>query len=141
MASSISAIEPPRLGEPYLLTPGPLTTSWTVKQAMLRDWGSWDDEFRAVTREMRTRLLAMLGDGADGFDCVPMQGSGSFSVEAMLGLVSSRATARRWFLANGAYGQRSVANPELSSGANTCRIWTKAIICRPVGTRLHSHFE
>ena len=39
--------EKPRLGEPYLLTPGPLTTAYRVKEAMLRDWGSWDDDFRA----------------------------------------------------------------------------------------------
>ena len=44
-------IEPPRLGEPYLLTPGPLTTSYAVKEAMLRDWGSWDDDFRGITLE------------------------------------------------------------------------------------------
>ena len=52
---------------------------------MLKDWGSWDDDFRAMTRDMRTRLLALLGPGAEDFDCVPMQGSGSFCVEAMLG--------------------------------------------------------
>jgi 2-aminoethylphosphonate-pyruvate transaminase len=55
----------PALGEPYLLTPGPLTTSYAVKQAMLRDWGSWDGDFRAMTAEMRQRLLAMLGDAND----------------------------------------------------------------------------
>ncbi len=106
MTSYNTVIEPPRLGEPYLLTPGPLTTSWAVKQAMLRDWGSWDDEFRAVTRELRTRLLAMLGDGAEEFDCVPMQGSGSFSVEAMLGSFIPR-DGKALVLANGAYGLRS----------------------------------
>lgn len=42
----------PELGEPYLLTPGPLTTAYAVKQAMLRDWGSWDDDFRAMTRAL-----------------------------------------------------------------------------------------
>ncbi|PSL22152.1 2-aminoethylphosphonate--pyruvate transaminase [Shimia abyssi] len=99
-------IQAPRLGEPYLLTPGPLTTSFPVKQAMLRDWGSWDDDFRAMTQEMRDRLLAMLGAGADAFDCVPMQGSGSFSVEAMLGSFVPR-DGKALVLANGAYGQRS----------------------------------
>jgi 2-aminoethylphosphonate-pyruvate transaminase len=48
--------EPPLEGEPYLLTPGPLTTSATVKRAMLRDWGSWDGDFRAMTAELRRRL-------------------------------------------------------------------------------------
>ncbi len=99
-------IEPPRLGEPYLLTPGPLTTSYAVKQAMLRDWGSWDDDFRAMTREMRTRLLNLLGEGQSDFDCVPMQGSGSFAVEAMLGTFIPK-DGKALVLANGAYGLRS----------------------------------
>jgi len=106
MSTSTDPIEPPRMGEPYLLTPGPLTTSYAVKQAMLRDWGSWDDDFRGMTREIRSRLLALLGDGADEFDCVPMQGSGSFAVEAMLGSFIPR-DGKALVLANGAYGQRS----------------------------------
>ena len=99
-------IEPPRLGEPYLLTPGPLTTSYAVKEAMLKDWGSWDGEFRAMTQEMRTRLLALLGKGADDFDCVPIQGSGTFSVEAMLASFIPR-DGKALVLANGAYGLRA----------------------------------
>ncbi len=111
MSRQTTVIEAPKLGEPYLLTPGPLTTSWAVKQAMLKDWGSWDDDFRAMTREMRTRLLAMLGDGGEEFDCVPMQGSGSFSVEAMLGSFIPR-DGKVLVLANGAYGKRSAQTLE-----------------------------
>ena len=96
----------PHLGEPYLLTPGPLTTSFKVKQAMLRDWGSWDDDFRAMTAEMRARLLDMLGDGQDAFDCVPIQGSGTFSVEAMLASFVPK-DGKALVLANGAYGMRA----------------------------------
>jgi 2-aminoethylphosphonate-pyruvate transaminase len=96
----------PALGEPYLLTPGPLTTSYPVKQAMLRDWGSWDGDFRAMTQDMRDRLLAMVGAGSDEFDCVPMQGSGTFSVEAMLGSFIPK-DGKVLVLANGAYGLRS----------------------------------
>ncbi|OUS36138.1 2-aminoethylphosphonate--pyruvate transaminase [Rhodobacterales bacterium 56_14_T64] len=106
MTSRNNTLESPRLGEPYLLTPGPLTTSYAVKQAMLRDWGSWDGDFRAMTAEMRRRLLDMLGQGADEFDCVPMQGSGTFSVEAMLGTFVPR-NGKVLVLANGAYGLRS----------------------------------
>jgi len=95
----------PELGEPYLLTPGPLTTSGRVKRAMLRDWGSWDDEFRALTAEMRSGLLALTGDKNDILDCVPMQGSGSFSVEAMLGSFVPR-DGKVLVLSNGAYGKR-----------------------------------
>ena len=98
-------IQRPHLGEPFLLTPGPLTTSYQVKTQMLRDWGSWDDDFRAMTQEMRDRLLALIGDSAEAFDCVPMQGSGSFSVEAMLGTFIP-TSGKALVLSNGAYGQR-----------------------------------
>ncbi|KPN63871.1 2-aminoethylphosphonate-pyruvate transaminase [Aliiroseovarius crassostreae] len=111
MTAPITGIEPPRLGEPYLLTPGPLTTSYAVKEAMLRDWGSWDDDFRAMTRQMRTMLLDLLGEGGDAFDCVPMQGSGSFSVEAMLASFIPR-DGKALVLANGAYGMRSAQTLE-----------------------------
>ncbi len=100
------AITPPRLGEPCLLTPGPLTTAWETKQAMLRDWGSWDDDFRAMTARLRAELLEMLGPGADDFEAVPMQGSGTFAVEAMLGTLIP-PEGRTLVLANGAYGQRA----------------------------------
>lgn len=100
-----STIEKPRLGEPFLLTPGPLTTSYAVKEAMLQDWGSWDEEFRALTAEMRKELLALTGDISDSLDCVPMQGSGSFSVEAMLGSFLPH-DGKVLVLSNGAYGKR-----------------------------------
>ena len=101
-----NAFPPPKMGEPYLLTPGPLTTAYEVKEAMLKDWGSWDDDFRAMTRDMRRRLLALLGEGSDQYDCVPMQGSGSFCVEAMLGSFVPR-DGKVLVLANGAYGLRA----------------------------------
>ncbi len=105
MTDAAAKLPPPHLGEPYLLTPGPLTTSWAVKQAMLRDWGSWDGDFRAMTARLRARLLDMLGPGKEDFDCVPMQGSGTFSVEAMLGSFIPR-DGKTLVLANGAYGKR-----------------------------------
>lgn len=103
--TAVTPFDTPKLGEPYLLTPGPLTTSYAVKQAMLRDWGSWDGDFRAMTAEMRRRLLALTGDKNDEFDCVPMQGSGTFAVEAMLGSFLPR-DSKTLVLVNGAYGQR-----------------------------------
>ncbi len=99
------AFTPPAMGEPYLLTPGPLTTAYEVKAAMLKDWGSWDSDFRAMTADMRRRLLAMTGDDEGAFDCVPMQGSGTFAVEAMLGSFLPR-DSKTLVLVNGAYGQR-----------------------------------
>ena len=97
---------PPALGEPYLLTPGPLTTALSVKEAMLRDWGSWDGDFRAMTADLCARLVAMTGDSSGTFDCVPMQGSGSFAVEAMLGSFVPK-DGKVLVLANGAYGLRA----------------------------------
>ena len=103
-----AAFPPPKMGEPYLLTPGPLTTAYEVKQAMLKDWGSWDDDFRAMTRDLRARLLALLGPGGAEFDCVPLQGSGSYCVEAMLGSFVPR-DGKVLVLSNGAYGLRAAA--------------------------------
>ncbi|MFU0504388.1 2-aminoethylphosphonate--pyruvate transaminase [Pseudaminobacter sp. NGMCC 1.201702] len=103
--AAAAPFDPPALGEPYLLTPGPLTTSYPVKQAMLRDWGSWDGDFRAMTAELRRHLLSLIGDTGNEFDCVPMQGSGTFSVEALLGSFLPR-DGKVLVLINGAYGQR-----------------------------------
>ena len=105
MPNPSTPLDAPLLGEPYLLTPGPLTTSAAVKRAMLRDWGSWDGEFRDLTQEMRTSLLELTGDTKGELDCVPMQGSGSFSVETMLGSLVPR-DGKVLVLSNGAYGQR-----------------------------------
>ena len=69
--------------------------AYSVKQAMLKDWGSWDDDFRAMTRALRSRLLALIGDGAPDYDCVPIQGSGTFVVEAMLGSLLPRDSKNR----------------------------------------------
>lgn len=102
------SIEAPRMGEPYLLTPGPLTTSFATKEAMLKDWGSWDGDFRAMTRGMRSRLLRLIGPGADAYDCVPIQGSGSYCVEAMLGSFVPK-DGKVLVLANGAYGLRAAS--------------------------------
>ncbi|CAD6537983.1 2-aminoethylphosphonate--pyruvate transaminase [Paraburkholderia hiiakae] len=91
--------------EPYLLTPGPLTTAASTKAAMQRDWGSWDADFRAMTAQLRAALLQIAGDEQGEYDCVPLQGSGSYCVEAMLGSFVAR-DGHALVLANGAYGKR-----------------------------------
>ncbi len=101
-----NAFPPPALGEPYLLTPGPLTTAIEVKQAMLRDWGSWDGDFKALTAQLRRRLLDILGKGHQDYECVPIQGSGTFAVEAMLGSFVPKE-GKLLILSNGAYGLRA----------------------------------
>lgn len=103
---SNDAFPDPAMGEPFLLTPGPLTTAFSVKEAMLRDWGSWDGDFRAMTKSMCDQLVALAGDTSGDFACVPMQGSGSYCVEAMLGTFVPR-DGKVLVLANGAYGLRA----------------------------------
>ena len=90
--------------DPILLTPGPLTTSLQTKSAMLRDWGSWDSSFNAVTARVRERLLAVI-NGAATHVCVPMQGSGTFSIEAAVNTLVPRS-GHVLVLINGAYGKR-----------------------------------
>ena len=92
--------------EPWLLTPGPLTTSATVKRAMLRDWGSRDGDFIALTARVRARLVELAG-GAGSHVAVPLQGSGTFVVEAMLGTLVPKG-GKLLVLVNGAYGRRMV---------------------------------
>ncbi len=92
--------------DPLLLTPGPLTTSAATKQAMLHDWGSRDSKFIEMNAHMRRRLLAIAGAG-DDFTTVPMQGSGTFAVEAALGTLVP-ADGKTLVLVNGAYGSRMV---------------------------------
>ena len=92
--------------DPWLLTPGPLTTSRTVKEAMLRDWGSRDAEFIKLNARVRERLVELAG-GQGTHVCVPLQGSGTFIVEAMLGTLVPPA-GKVAVLVNGAYGKRMV---------------------------------
>ncbi len=89
---------------PLLLTPGPLTTSRSVKEAMLRDWGSRDHDFIALNAAVRQRLTALAGAEASHVT-VPLQGSGTFVVEAMLGTLVPR-DGKLLVLVNGAYGER-----------------------------------
>ncbi len=92
------------MDEPLLLTPGPLTTARATKEAMLRDWGSRDGDFIELNRRIRDRLCAIAG-GTGTHVAVPMQGSGTFAVEAMLGTMVPR-DGKVLILVNGAYGQR-----------------------------------
>lgn len=89
---------------PYLLTPGPLTTSLRTKQAMLSDWGSWDGAFNALTASV-CRDIAHIAFGDETHVCIPLQGSGTFAVEAALGTLVPRH-AKVLVPSNGAYCQR-----------------------------------
>lgn len=87
-----------------LLTPGPLTTSQRTREAMFKDWGSWDDEFNQMTASLCSKLLAIAGQPTSHV-CVPLQGSGTFAVEAAIGTLVP-CDGKVLVLINGAYGKR-----------------------------------
>ncbi len=94
--------------EKVLFTPGPLSTSPTVKQAMLRDVGSWDGEFIDIVARIRQELLVLAGVSQEaGYEMIPLQGSGSFGVEAAIGC-SVPPDGKLLAIVNGAYGERIV---------------------------------
>ena len=91
-----------------LFTPGPLTTSKTVKEAMLEDMGSRDHAFLLAVKDIRNGLLELALVSKDGgYECVIVQGSGTFGVESVIGSVVG-ATDNLLILVNGAYGERIV---------------------------------
>ena len=97
-------MEPMAGRAPLLLTPGPLTTSATVKQAMLHDYGSRDSHFMELSQRVCASLLSLC-NAAETYWCIPMQGSGTFAVEAMLANQLPR-NGKLLNLVNGAYGRR-----------------------------------
>ncbi len=88
-----------------LFTPGPLTTSLTVKRAMLRDLGSRDDEFIGIVRNVRHRLLELGGVRPGEYEAILMQGSGTFAVESVISSVIP-PDGKLLVIVNGAYGRR-----------------------------------
>jgi 2-aminoethylphosphonate-pyruvate transaminase len=92
-------------GDPLLLTPGPLTTAKRVKEVMVHDWGSRDATFLKINAEVLARLPEIVNGAAD-YVTVPMQGSGTFAVEAMLTTFVPRG-GKVLMLINGAYGYRA----------------------------------
>ena len=102
---------------PILLTPGPLTTSQRTREAMLTDWGSWDGSFNALTASVCDKLVA-IANGTGSHVCVPLQGSGTFAVEAAMGTFVPRA-GKVLVLVNGAYGKRLAKICEALGRAHT----------------------
>ena len=92
--------------DPILLTPGPLTTSAETKSAMLSDWGSWDGAFNELTASICRDLVAIVDAQAEHV-CVPLQGSGTFAVEAALGTLVPRG-GKVLVPDNGSYCKRIV---------------------------------
>jgi 2-aminoethylphosphonate-pyruvate transaminase len=123
---------PPNL----LLTPGPLTTSAKTRAALDRDWGSRDGDFIAMSEGVRRRLVELVGT-ADTHVTVPLQGSGTFAVEAAVQTLVPRE-GRLLVLVNGAYGRRIVEMAQRLS--RDCTILevpeNQAIAPRAVAARL-----
>jgi len=93
---------------PYLLlTPGPLSTTGSVKEAMLKDWCTWDAEYNELVQTIRSKLVQLATNKPDCYTTVLMQGSGTFSVESVIGTVIP-PEGKLLVLTNGAYGKRMV---------------------------------
>jgi 2-aminoethylphosphonate-pyruvate transaminase len=95
---------PSPTGDPFLLTPGPLTTAQETKEAMLHDWGSRDSGFIEANSRVRKKIVD-IANANDTHVCVPVQGSGTFAVEATLGTLIPK-DEKSLILINGAYGHR-----------------------------------
>src|SRR4029453_8585099 len=94
----------PTARDKTLFTPGPLTTSLTVKQAMLRDAGSWHFEFNVIVKGGGEKILALADLSQEqGYEAILMQGTGTFGVEAVLSSVVP-PNGKLLVLSNGAYG-------------------------------------
>lgn len=98
-----------------LLTPGPLTTRRSVKQAMLADHCTWDEEYKAITRKLMDDITKIEGD-SDRHACVLLQGSGSYAVEAMIQSFC-RPGEKLLILENGEYGKRMVRQAQMAGKA------------------------
>ena len=88
-----------------LLTPGPLTTTDTVKKEMMFDHCTWDDDYKVITQEIRAKLLKLAHVSEEDYTAILMQGSGTFGVESVLTSVIG-AEEKLLICANGAYGDR-----------------------------------
>ncbi|MFC2947030.1 2-aminoethylphosphonate--pyruvate transaminase [Virgibacillus sediminis] len=94
-----------------LLTPGPLTTTSTVKEEMLIDRCTWDTDYKIITQKIRADLLELAGASKEDYTVVLMQGSGSFAVESVMTSAISDQD-KVLIITNGAYGDRIVKTAE-----------------------------
>ena len=90
-----------------LLTPGPLTTTSSVKEEMLLDRCTWENDYKSLTQKIRLKLLELAGGDPKEYTTVLMQGSGTFAVEAVMNSTISNQD-KALIITNGAYGERIV---------------------------------
>lgn len=113
-------MDAPEYRDKLLFTPGPLTTSPTIKRAMLRDLGSRDDEFISIVSEVRERLLSIAGTRKEqGWQTVLMQGSGTFAIESAISSLIP-PTGKLLLTINGAYGERAAKIAEKHGIETVC---------------------
>lgn len=94
-----------------LLTPGPLSTSKTVKEAMMQDACTWDKSYKEMTQSIREELLQIADVSSEDYTTVLMQGSGSYVVESVL-TTTIKSYEKALFITNGAYGERMIQMAE-----------------------------
>ena len=88
-----------------LLTPGPLTTTKTVKEVMLKDWCTWDNDYNSIIQKLRTDLVKLAVKNSEEYTAILMQGSGTFAVESVIGTAIGQ-NGKLLVITNGAYGDR-----------------------------------
>ena len=108
--------------EPLLLTPGPLTTSETVKEAMVRDWGSRDTDFIEMTARVQSRIERIAGVEDGSHVCVLLQGSGTFAVEAAITSLVPPG-GKVLVLVNGAYLDERQRSTHVLNTGDPLAIW------------------
>ncbi|GEN88414.1 2-aminoethylphosphonate--pyruvate transaminase [Oceanobacillus sojae] len=90
-----------------LLTPGPLTTTAAVKEEMLFDRCTWDQDYKKITQKIRAQLLDLAKASPEDYTAVLMQGSGTFTVESVMTTAISKKE-KALIITNGTYGERIV---------------------------------
>ena len=90
-----------------LLIPGPVSTQAAVRAAAAQDFAPWDNDFRPIYADIRTRVLAVAGTDAGLHATLPLQGCGHFMVEAALRTFIPRG-GRVLIPATGAYADRAI---------------------------------
>lgn len=114
-----------------LLTPGPLTTTMTVKEQMLFDHCTWNDDYKQITQWIRAELVRIANCSPETYTAVLMQGSGTFGDEAALTSVVGD-DEKVLICSNGAYGDRMVEACRMRctpSPTATFRTWSASARC------------
>lgn len=93
---------------PYLLTPGPLTTSRSSKIAMLGDYGAQAEEFRSIVGEVRRELKRLAGCD-ETHECVLISGPGAYAIEAALGSFAPAKRKKTLIVVSGQAGEQAAS--------------------------------